>query len=41
VKYNKVWIYDPATRKRNPLKFPDWYLKELIRLNGLVPEEKK
>jgi dipeptidase len=41
VKYNKVWLYDPATRKRNPLKFPDWYLKELIRLNGLVPEEKK
>ncbi|OGD26628.1 MAG: hypothetical protein A2Y56_09805 [Candidatus Aminicenantes bacterium RBG_13_63_10] len=41
VKHNKLWLYDPATRKRNPLKFPDWYLKELIRLNGLVPEEKK
>jgi len=41
VKYNKLWLYDPATRKRLPLKFPDWYLKELIRYNGLKPEEKK
>ncbi|MBM3297601.1 MAG: hypothetical protein FJY83_08380 [Candidatus Aminicenantes bacterium] len=41
VKYNKLWLYDPATRKRNPLQFPEWYLKELIRLNELVPEEKK
>ncbi|MBN2199327.1 MAG: C69 family dipeptidase [Candidatus Aminicenantes bacterium] len=41
VKYNKLWLYDPATRKRLPLKFPDWYLKELIRYNGLAPEEKK
>jgi dipeptidase len=40
VKYNKLWLYDPAARKRNPLKFPDWYLKELVRTNQLVPEEK-
>jgi dipeptidase len=41
VKYNKLWVYDSAARKRNPLKFPDWYLKELVRGNQLVPEEKK
>ncbi len=41
VKYNHLWIYDVKTRKRLPLKFPDWYLKELIKYNQLVPEEKK
>ncbi|MGB9004504.1 MAG: C69 family dipeptidase [Candidatus Aminicenantales bacterium] len=41
VKYNKLWVYDSAARKRNPLKFPEWYLKELVRDNQLVPEEKK
>lgn len=41
VKYNHLWIYDAKTRKRNALKFPDWYLKELIRHNKLVPEEKE
>ncbi|MGB3863915.1 MAG: C69 family dipeptidase [Candidatus Aminicenantaceae bacterium] len=41
VRYNHLWIYDAKTRKRLPLKFPDWYLKELIKYNQLVPEEKK
>jgi dipeptidase len=41
VKYNKVWVYDSLNRKRNPLIFPEWYLKELVRGNQLVPEEKK
>jgi dipeptidase len=41
VKYNHLWIYDVKTRKRLPLKFPDWYLKELVKYNQLVPEEKK
>jgi dipeptidase len=41
VKYNHLWIYDVATRKRLPLKFPDWYLKELIKYNQLEPEKKK
>jgi len=41
VKYNHLWIYEAKTRKRLPLKFPDWYLKELIKYNKLVPEEKK
>ncbi len=41
VKFNKLWIYDSVNRKRNPLVFPEWYLKELVRGNQLVPEEKK
>ena len=41
VKYNHLWIYDTMTRKRNALKFPDWYLKELIRYNQLVPQPKE
>jgi len=43
VKYNHLWIYDTKTRKRNPLRFPDWYLKLLIEYNKLTPqpEQKK
>jgi len=41
VKYNHLWIYDVKIRKREALKFPDWYLKELIKHNQLAPEEKK
>jgi dipeptidase len=35
VKYNKLWVYDSATRKRQPLKFPDWYLKLLVEHNKI------
>ncbi len=43
VKYNHLWIYDTKSRKRLPLKFPDWWLKELIKYNKLEPQpsEKK
>jgi dipeptidase len=43
VKYNHLWVYDAKTRKRNALKFPDWYLKLLVETNGLAPQppEKK
>ncbi len=41
VKYNKLWIYDVKTRKRNALKFPDWYLKALIEYNKLTPQSEK
>ncbi len=43
VKYNHLWMYDVKTRKRLPLKFPDWYLKELVEYNKIPsqPEEKK
>jgi len=37
VKYNKLWIYDAATRKRLPLKFPDWYLKMLVEHSQIPP----
>ena len=39
VKYNKLWIYDAATRKREPLKFPDWYLKMLVEHNQIPPQQ--
>ena len=43
VKYNHLWIYDTKGRKRQPLKFPDWWLKLLVEYNKLSPqpEEKK
>jgi dipeptidase len=43
VKYNHMWVYDVATRKRGPLKFPDWWLKLLVEYNQLQPkaQEKK
>jgi dipeptidase len=37
VKYNHMWVYDKATRKRGPLKFPDWWLKLLVEYNQLTP----
>ncbi|MCK4762842.1 MAG: C69 family dipeptidase [Candidatus Aminicenantes bacterium] len=43
VQYNKLWYYNIEERKREAIKYPDWWLKELIRYNGLKPqpEEKK
>jgi len=41
VKYNHLWIFDTQTRKRLPLKYPDWWLRELVKYNQLVPEEKE
>jgi len=41
VKFNKLWIYDVKTRKRNPLIFPDWYLRLLVETNGLKPQPEK
>ena len=41
VKYNKFWIYDVNERKRKALKYPDWWLKELVRYNDLKPREEK
>ena len=41
VKFNKLWIYDAKTRKRNPLVFPDWYLRMLVEQFGLKPVEVK
>ncbi|MDZ7332447.1 MAG: C69 family dipeptidase [candidate division KSB1 bacterium] len=41
VKYNKLWIYDVQERKRRPLLFPDWWLRELVKYNGLTPSPQK
>ncbi|MCJ7611572.1 MAG: hypothetical protein MUP19_04850, partial [Candidatus Aminicenantes bacterium] len=43
VKYNHLWIYNTQTRKREPLKLPDWWLKLLAEYNKLQPQvqEKK
>jgi len=41
VKYNKLWIYDTKTRKRKAMKYPVWWLKELVEYNKLEPEPEK
>jgi dipeptidase len=41
VKFNKLWNYDIETRKRNRMKYPDWWLKELIEYNELKPQPEK
>ena len=43
VKYNHLWIYDAKTRKRQAVKYPDWWLKLLVEYNKLQPQpqEKK
>jgi dipeptidase len=38
VRYNKLWKYNIQERKREPVKYPDWWLKELIRYNKLKPQ---
>lgn len=42
VRYNHLWYYDIQERKRKPLEYPDWWLRELIKYNNLqpVPESK-
>jgi dipeptidase len=37
VKYNHLWVYDAKTRQRNPMIFPDWWLKLLVEYNQLKP----
>ncbi len=43
VKYNHIWHYDIKERKRKPLEYPEWWLRELVKYNKLEPqpEEKK
>jgi len=43
VKYNHLWMYDVKTRKRLPIKFPDWYLRQLVEYNKIpvAPAEKE
>ena len=39
VKYNHLWLYDIETRKTNRLKYPEWWLRELVKYDKLVPQE--
>ncbi len=39
VKYNKLWLYNIDERKRESLKYPDWWLRELVKYNKLKPVE--
>ncbi len=38
VKYNHLWIYNVKERSREAPKYPDWWLKELVKYNKMVPE---
>lgn len=40
VKYNHLWHYDVKNRKRIAIKYPEWWLKELIKYNKLKPQPK-
>ncbi|UCE06624.1 MAG: C69 family dipeptidase [bacterium] len=40
VKYNHLWVYDVKERKRKPLEYPEWWLKELVKYNDLKPRPK-
>ncbi len=41
VKYNKLWYYNARERKREALKYPDWWLRELVKYNNLQPKPEK
>lgn len=41
VEYNHLWYYNIKERKRESLKYPDWWLKELVKYNNLKPVEEK
>jgi len=41
VKYNHLWNYDIENRKRLPLEYPEWYLRELVEYNKLKPQPEK
>jgi dipeptidase len=39
VKYNHLWLYDIEARKTNRLQYPEWWLRELVKYDKLVPQE--
>ncbi len=39
VKYNKLWLYDAKERSRKALEYPASWLKELVKINELEPEQ--
>ncbi|MDZ7288414.1 MAG: C69 family dipeptidase [candidate division KSB1 bacterium] len=38
VKFNHLWYYDVQERKRKPLEYPEWWLRELVKYNNLQPQ---
>ena len=40
VKYNHLWHYDVKSRKRKATKYPEWWLRELVKYNKLKPQPK-
>jgi len=41
VKYNHLWIYDTEKRKMNRMKYPEWWLRELVKYDELEPQPQK
>ena len=41
VKYNHLFLYDKETRKKENIKYPDWWLKKIIELEKLQPKEEQ
>ena len=41
VKYNHLWLYNIETRRRGRITYPDWWLKELVEYDKLVPQPKQ
>ncbi|MFC1726675.1 C69 family dipeptidase, partial [candidate division KSB1 bacterium] len=39
VKYNHLWMYNVKERSREALQYPEWWLRELVKYNGLKPLE--
>ena len=39
VKFNHLWIYDTEARRTRQLEYPEWWLRELVKYDKLVPRE--
>jgi dipeptidase len=39
VKFNHLWIYDTEARRTRMLEYPEWWLRELVKYDKLVPQE--
>ena len=39
IKYNHIWVYDTKMRENKKLEYPEWWLRELVKYDKLVPQE--
>jgi dipeptidase len=39
VKYDHLWLYDVENRKEKKLEYPEWWLRELVKYDKLIPQE--